>query len=103
MEVKPTLMKLRRDYNEHTDTLITSQQLAEADGVPLADEFTMELGRPVSIQIANKILNPFNTLTGQHYTFTDVEVTLKETDQSVTRSQHGYRMSIMTKKDLTQR
>ena len=78
MEEKRTLMKLRRDYNERAEIPITSQRLAEVAGVALADEFLMELGRPVSAEVARRVIKTFNALTGQHYTFADIEVSLKK-------------------------
>ncbi len=78
MEEKPTLLQLRRSYNNSTDTPITSQQLAQAARVPLADEFMMELGRPVSAEIANRVINTFSKLAGHRYTLANISVSLKE-------------------------
>ena len=78
MEEKPTLLQLRRSYNANTDIPITSQQLAQAAHVPLADEFMMELGRPVSAEIANRVIDTFSQLTGHRYTLANISVSLKE-------------------------
>jgi hypothetical protein len=77
MEGKPTLLQARRAYNHHANTMITSQQLASMAVVPLAEEFLMELGRPVSYETARRVLGAFSTLTGRQYTLNDVDVTLK--------------------------
>ena len=79
---KPTLMQLRRSYNRNADTPITSQQLAEAAQVSLSDEFLVELGRPVDAIVVNRVINAFSALTGHRYTFTDIEVSLKDTSHT---------------------
>ena len=79
-EGKPTLLQLRRDYNQRTDTPITSKQLADLAAVRLSDEFLMELGRPVNAAIANRVINAFNTITGKRYIFNDIKVSIKKDD-----------------------
>jgi hypothetical protein len=44
-------MQLRKEYNQNQAEMLTSKQLAEAAGVPLADEFQMEIGGWVSTDI----------------------------------------------------
>jgi hypothetical protein len=77
MEEKPTFMQLRRSYNQHTDSPLTSQQLAEAAGIPLTDVYQMEIGGWVSKQDAIKILEAFFSKTGKRYTLNDINVRLK--------------------------
>ena len=77
MEEKPTFMQLRRTYNQHTNNPLTSQQLAEATGIPLADVYQMEVGGWVSKQNAIKILEAFFSKTGKRYTLNDISVHLK--------------------------
>ena len=88
---KPTLLQLRRDYNQQTDTPITSKQLAEKAAVSTSDEFLVELGRPVNAAVANRVINAFNTITGKRYTFDDIEVSIKKDDLEVPR--HGRRLT----------
>ncbi len=87
---KPTLMQLRRSYNQNADTPITSQQLAQAAQVSLSDEFLVELGRPVDAVVVNRVIGAFSTLTGQHYTLADVEASFKDPDSN---GQPEYHMS----------
>jgi hypothetical protein len=86
---KPTLLQLRRDYNKHTDTPITSKQIAEKAAVSQADEFLMELGCPVNAAIANRVINAFNTITGKQYTFNEMKVSLKKDDLDLRRYERG--------------
>lgn len=74
---KPTLLQLRRRHNEQHSMDITPRMVADRAGVRPCDEFTMEIGRPVSAAIANRVVNAFNTLTKGHYTFADITMTLK--------------------------
>ena len=82
-EKKPTLLQLRRQHNTKADTPITSKQLAELAAVRVSDEFLMELGRPVNVATANRVINAFNTLTGQRYTFNDITVSIKKDDLEI--------------------
>ena len=82
---KPTLLQLRRQYNEKRESPITSKQLADLAAVRVSDEFLVELGRPVNVATATSVINAFNTLTGQHYTFHDIEVSIKKDDPEVPR------------------
>jgi hypothetical protein len=75
---KPTLMQLRRSYNQNAQTPITSQHLAQVAQVSLSDEFLVELGRPVDAMVVNRVIGAFSTLTGQHYTLADIEVRFKD-------------------------
>lgn len=77
-EEKPTLMQLRRTFNAASGRMITSTQLAKAAIVPLADEFQMELGRPVSKEVAERVIHAFSVAAGHYYTLADITVTLKD-------------------------
>ena len=73
------LIDLRRQYNNaHPDKLLTSVIIAEKAGVPLADEFTMELGRPVTATVAGRVLQAFSELTEKLYTTRNVLVEIKQ-------------------------
>ena len=85
MPGKPTLMQLRRQHNAKANTPITSKQIAELAAVRVSDEFLMELGRPVNVTTATSVINAFNTLTGQHYTLNDIEVSIKKDEPEVPR------------------
>lgn len=58
----PTLMQVRREHD------LTSQQLAQAAGVPLFVEYRAEIGAAVTGEEAEKLLRALSRLTGQHYT-----------------------------------
>lgn len=73
------LIDVRRQYNNaHPDKPLTSTLVAEKAGVPLADEFTMELGRPVTATVARRVLQAFSELTEKPYTIRDVLVEIKQ-------------------------
>jgi len=76
-ESRPTLMQLRRSLGT-----ITSRQVAELAGVPLHEEYLMEIGRPVTRQLAETILHALSLLAGQHYTLEDIDVSFKDVDSS---------------------
>ncbi len=77
VNLKPTLMQLRKEYNRNRAEMLTSKQLAEAAGVPLVDEFQMEIGGWVSKDCAVKILEAFSFKTGLRYTLNEVQFHLK--------------------------
>jgi hypothetical protein len=77
MAEKPTLMQLRKEYNKDRTDILTSKQLAKDAGVPLADEFQMEIGGWVSRENAIKILRAFSIKVGKQYTLNDVAFRLK--------------------------
>lgn len=83
MKEKPTLFQLRRSYNSKTETLITTKQLAETSGVALADVFQMELGRPIRLEDAHKVLHAFSRLTGKRIDINDITVLIKNEEQPV--------------------
>jgi hypothetical protein len=74
---KPTLMQLRKAYNQDRADILTSRQLAEYAGVSLADEFQMEIGGWVSEETALKILHAFSIKTGQRYTLDQISIHIK--------------------------
>lgn len=80
-EKKPTLMQLRRNHNYRANTDITTKQLAETSGVALADVFQMELGRPISLEDAHKVLHVFSRLVGKQIKLSDVDVIIKQETQ----------------------
>ncbi len=73
----PRLMQLRHDHG------LTSQELAQAAGVSLREEYLMEIGAVVNREDALKILQALSTLCGQPYTLNDVDVTLRPERQPV--------------------
>lgn len=75
---KPTLLELRRSYDQLLGKQITSRQVAEKAGVPVADEFMMELGCPVSLEVASRVIKAFSILTGQQYSLRDITVSIKD-------------------------
>ncbi len=74
---KPTLLFLRRDYNRRADTHLTSQQVADAAGVPLWSYFQAEIGCPTHPQDAARILPTLSRLIGLPLTLNDVYLPLK--------------------------
>jgi len=68
--ILPTLQELRRK------TDVTSRQIAETSGVPLRTCYLMEIGGKVEPQDAQRILEAFSRLTGQTYSFSNVQVHL---------------------------
>ncbi len=57
---------------------ISSQVVAEQAGVPLREEYLLEIGVPVERQTALKILNAFSRLVNQTYTLDDIWVSIKK-------------------------
>jgi len=74
---KPSLMELRRTYNQDRKTLLTSEMVADTAGVPLWLEYQVEIRVPVTRKDAEKILAAFSKLVDHTYTVEDVEVRLK--------------------------
>ena len=73
---KPKLMELRRSYNQGRSTHLTSEKVAEVAGVPLWREYQIELGAPVPVEDAKKVLMAFSQLTGVRYNLSDVNLRL---------------------------
>ena len=86
IQAKPKLMELRRTYNHDNKTLITSEQLAEAAGVPLWREYQVEIGAPVPQEDAQKVVAAFSQLTKQICTVEDVSVRMLKTTEKRNKS-----------------
>jgi hypothetical protein len=62
------LLEMRREAN------LTSQQLAEAAGVPLSQEYAVEIGGFVDRATAEKVINAFSSLTHSHHTLDEFQI-----------------------------
>jgi hypothetical protein len=47
----------------------------------LRDEYLVEIGGTVSLEVAKKVLHAFSELVGKKYTLEDVDVVLKQSDE----------------------
>jgi hypothetical protein len=74
-------MERRRTYNSDNKTLLTSEQVAEAAGVPLWREYQVEIGVPVPPEDAQKVVAAFSKLTKQVCTVEDVSVRMLKTTE----------------------
>ncbi len=69
---KRSLKELRRQHN------ISLTALAEQAGVPLREEYLLEIGVPVEKQTVLKILKAFSRLVDQTYTLDDIWASIKK-------------------------
>jgi len=72
---KPTFQQLRRRCG------VTARQVAEAAGLPLREEYLIELGRPVSSEVAHNLLQAFSRLVGKPYTLEDVIIVVQPVER----------------------
>ena len=81
---KPTLMQLRRSLGS-----ITSRQVAELAGVPLREEYLMEIGQPVTRDFAERIMGALSTLAEKQYELADVDLLLRNAESSTEETLSG--------------
>ncbi len=74
---KPTLLALRRRLNQGRRPRLSAQQVAAMAGVPLALFFQAEIGYPISVEDARKILPTFCQLSGIALTLSDVSMQVR--------------------------
>ncbi len=74
---KPTLLALRRRLNQGRSPRLSAQQIAVTAGVPLTIFFQAEIGFPISVEDARKILPAFCQLSGIALTLSDVSMQVR--------------------------
>jgi len=66
-----TLMRIRQSHH------LTSDELAQAAGVPFHIEYRAEIGVCVEQADTDKLLRALSEKTGQHYTLDNVKINLR--------------------------
>jgi hypothetical protein len=70
-EQKETIKQIRQRYD------LTAQRVAEIANVPLRVEYLMEIGCPVSMEEAQRIIQALSALTGNRFTLRNVTINIK--------------------------
>jgi hypothetical protein len=74
MRKQPTLLQLRRTYNQVYQRSISSYDLARAANIPLALSFAVEVGGFAQIEIAQRVLQAFSHLIGITLSLADIQI-----------------------------
>jgi hypothetical protein len=70
-EQKETIKQIRQRYD------LTAQRVAEIANVPLRVEYLTEIGCPVSMEEAQRIIQALSSLTGNRFTLRNVTINVK--------------------------
>ena len=69
---RPRFLVLRQESG------LTSQQVAQEAGLPLADEYRAEIGCVVEPEVAERILTAFSRLTGKPWTIAELAINMRK-------------------------